>query len=210
MARNGWYIQRENRSSIRNFIEKWHYSKSINGCIADYCYSLRNPDGTMMGALFYGRLAMANQWKRFGDSIDDVIELRRLCCVDDTPRNAESFLIGRSLKKLAEDWTGKVVVSYADAEFGHAGTIYKASNFEYLGHQKGAKVIVHGDKTYHDKAIRTKHKGKLKPFAQKLKNALDLGEAYYKDTKGKHCYTYKLKRKSRVKPTPTLEDILNG
>ena len=35
MALNGWYIQRENRSSIRNFIEKWHYSKSINGCIAD-------------------------------------------------------------------------------------------------------------------------------------------------------------------------------
>ncbi len=193
MALKDWYVQKEDRSTVSDFIEKWHYSKSINGCIADYCYSLRDNDGNMKGALFYGRLAMANQWKRFGDSIDDVIELRRLCCVDDTPKNAESFLIGRSLKKLTKDWGGKVVVSYADAEYGHSGTIYKASNFKYLGHKKGAKVIVHGGKTYHDKAIRTKYKGALKPFAFRLKQALDTGEAFYKDTKGKHCFTYTLK-----------------
>ena len=195
MALKDWYVQREERSSISKFIERWHYSKSINGCISDYCYSLRDTEGVMKGALFYGRLAMANQWKRFGNSIDDVIELRRLCCVDDIPKNAESFLIGRSLKKLTKDWDGKVVVSYADSEYGHSGIIYKASNFEYLGHKKGARVIVHGDKKYHDKAIRTKYKGVLKPFASRLKEALNTGEAFYKDTKGKHCFTYTLRRK---------------
>lgn len=191
MALKGWSVVREERSAIAEFIEVWHYSGSINGCISDYCYSLRDTEGSIKGALFYGRMAMANQWRRFADSERDVIELRRLCCVDDTPKNAESFLIGRSLRALSKDWGGKVVVSYADMEYGHEGTIYRASNFECLGAQKGARVIIHNGRRYHDKAIRTKYKGQLKPFAKRIKDALESGEAYYKTTKGKVTYVYR-------------------
>ncbi len=49
-----------------------------------------------------------------------------------------------------------------------------------------------GEKRYHDKTIRTKYKGKLKPYAQRIKDALECNEAYYKNTKGKYTYTYKL------------------
>ena len=136
---------------------------------------------------------MANQWKRFGEREADVIELRRLCCVDDTPRNTESYFIGKMLRWLQKNTEIKTVVSYADAEYGHQGTIYKASNFKYLGFQKGAKVIMWGDKRYHDKAIRTKYNGVLKPFAVRLKQALIDGLAHYKDTAGKHAYIYKLR-----------------
>ena len=85
------------------------------------------------------------------------------------------------------------MVSYADAEHGHTGCIYKASNFQYKGFIKGADVIVHNGKHYHDKTIRTKYKGELKPFALKIKTALDKGEAYYKKTAGKHTYVYDLR-----------------
>ena len=54
------------------------------------------------------------------------------------------------------------------------------------------KVIIYNDKLYHDKTIRTKYKGKLKPFAQRIKTALDSGLAKYATTKGKHIYLYKL------------------
>lgn len=47
-------------------------------------------------------------------------------------------------------------------------------------------------KRYHDKTIRTKYKGELKPFALKIKNALGTGEAQYVETKGKHIYIYNL------------------
>ena len=188
----GWYVKKVNRSDIKEFIERWHYSKSINGCKASFCYALFNQENKMMGALFYGGMAMANQWKKFGEQESDVIELRRLCCVDDTPKNAESFFIGWSLRELKKDWGGKIVVSYADKEFGHEGIIYKASNWDMVGETKGAKVIIYGEKRYHDKTIRTKYKGKLKPYAQKIKNALENNEAYYKNTKGKYTYTYKL------------------
>lgn len=181
------------RGEISSFIEEHHYSKNINGCITDYCFKLTY-NNEIIGAMFYGKMAMANQYKRFVDREEDCIELRRLCCIDDTPKNTESFFIGKTLKWLKKNTQIKVVVSYADQEYGHSGIIYKASNFEYNGFKKGAKVIIHNGKQYHDKAIRTKYKGKLKPFAQRLKDALDSGDAYYKQTARKHTYTYKLRK----------------
>lgn len=181
------------RSAISSFIETWHYSGSINGCIADYCFGLY--DGMrMIGALFYGRMAMANQWRRFGESADEVIELRRLCCIDETPKNTESYFIGWTLRWLKKNTEYKVVVSYADAEHGHSGTIYRASNFTFEGKRSGARVIVFNGKRYHDKAIRTKYKGELKPFAKRLVAALENGQATYADTAGKFCYVYRLNK----------------
>lgn len=189
-------VRRVERKDIKNFIETWHYSKSINGCITDFCYALYNKNDEMIGAMFFGRMAMANQWKRFSTDPNKVIELRRLCCIDDTPKNTEYYFIGKSLKLLRKDWCNDgIVVSYADKEFGHNGTIYKASNFYMIGEIKGAKVIIWNGKHYHDRSIRIKYKGKLKPFAAKLKDALDRGEAFYKMTKGKYTYVYPLKRK---------------
>lgn len=194
MALEGYTVRKAERKSITDFIEKNHYSKSINGCIADFCYSLHNPSGEIVGAMFFGRMAMAGQWKKYGSEESEVIELRRLCCIDETPRNAESFFIGRSIKMLKKEWGGKVIVSYADAEYGHSGVIYKATNFKYKGLSKGAKVIIYQGKKYHDKTIRTKYKDQLKPFAVKIKSALDSGEAVYANTKGKHVFVMELRR----------------
>tara|TARA_R110000796_G_C14337175_1_gene409874 strand:+ start:47 stop:631 length:585 start_codon:yes stop_codon:yes gene_type:complete len=192
MSLKTWTVKRVERKDIRDFIEKWHYSKNINGCIADYCYALYKPCGDMVGAMFFGRMAMANQWKRFSDNPYNVIELRRLCCIDDTPKNTESYFIGRALRLLKQNWGEGCVVSYADKEHGHSGIIYKASNFEMIGEIPGARVIIMGDKQYHDKTIRTKYKGVLKPFAKRVKDALENGDAFYKKTAGKYTYIYNL------------------
>lgn len=180
------------RSEVKGFIEKWHYSQSINGLKSNFCFKLVTPTGETIGAAIFGSMAMHNQWKRFGNSEDEVIELRRLCCVDDTPKNVESFFIAYMVRWLRKNTSYKVVVSYADADFGHAGTIYKASNFVQVDFRKGAPVILWNNKRYHDKTIRTKYKGVLKPFAQRLKSALENGEAFYVPTKGKYTYVYKL------------------
>ena len=181
------------RKDITAFIEAHHYSGSINGCIADYCFSLHDGD-RMIGAMFYGRMAMAGQWKRFAGQELDVIELRRLCCIDDTPKNTESFFIGATLRWLKRNTPHRIVVSYADAEYGHTGTMYRASNFTLEGKRAGARVILFNGKRYHDKAIRTKYKGELKPFAVRIKAALEAGEAVYATTAGKFCYTFALRK----------------
>lgn len=194
MSVKDFEIAPASRSEVRDFIEEHHYSGNINGCIADYCFTLKD-GGRLIGALFYGRMAMANQWRRFSESEEGVIELRRLVCIDETPKNTESYFIGRTLRWLKRNTNIHTVVSYADTEFGHTGVVYKASNFECLGLSKGAKVIMYQGRRYHDKTIRTKYKGALKPFAVKIKHALEDGSAFYKDTAGKLTYVFELRRK---------------
>ena len=159
--------------------------------MSSYCFKLTHKNN-IIGAILYGKMAMANAWKKYGDKERNVVELRRLCCIDDTLKNTESYFIGRTLRWLKQNTQVKVVVSYADPEYGHSGTIYKASNFSLIGKTAIGKVIIHNGKKYHDKAIRTKYKGNLKPFAQKIKEALENGEAFYKKTQGKNIYIYNL------------------
>jgi len=74
------------------------------------------------------------------------------------------------------------------------GGIYKATHFKHVGITASGRVIFYNGKRYHDKTIRTKYKGELKPFALKIKQALSTGEARYEETLGKHIYLYNLKK----------------
>lgn len=175
------------RSDIRDFIEENHYSHNINGLHSQYCFALLD-DEEIVGAMIYGTLGMANAWRKYGKSKEEVIELRRLVLIDDTPRNSESYFIGKTLRWLKKNSPVKTVVSYADPNYGHSGIIYKASNFSHEGMTSAGRVIMYNGKKYHDKTIRNKYKGELKPFAVKLKEALDNGEAYYVKQEPKHIY----------------------
>lgn len=175
------------RPDISNFIESNHYSGSINGVMASYCFRLlRNEE--LVGAMLYGSLGMANAWRKYADKPEDVIELRRLCLIDDTPSNSESFFIGNTIRWLQKNTNIKTIVSYADPNYGHSGVIYKATNFEHIGMTSAGRVIIWNGKKYHDKAIRTKYKGELKPFAVRLRNALESDEAHYEVQLPKHIY----------------------
>ena len=190
------------RNEIKDFIEKWHYSHNINGLMSNYCFKLM--DGNkIIGAMIYGGLAMANCWKKYATNQEDIIELRRLCCIDDTPKNTESWFIGKTLKWLMLNTKIKKVISYADNTYNHTGVIYQATNFKHIGKTSKGRVILYNGKRYHDKTIRTKYKGELKPFAKEIKQALETGEAYYVSTLGKEIYLYDLdehrsKRRKRI------------
>jgi len=196
---------------IRDFIEKWHYSGNINGLMVSYCFALYHED-QLIGGMIYGGLGMANAWKKYADKSEDVIELRRLCCIDDTPKNTESYFIGQSLKWLRKNTGIKKCVSYADAHYGHEGVIYKASNFTLIGKTSKSKVIMWNGKKYHDKTIRTYYTNKngeknLKPFAKRVKDALERGEAHYENRPPKNIYVYNVNGKGWPKdPQKSLFD----
>ena len=181
------------RSDIRSFIEANHYSGSINGVMSSFSFALLD-GANLVGAMIYGPLGMANAWKKYADKPDHVIELRRLALIDDTPKNAESFFIAKTLRWLKKNTEIKQVVSYADPNYGHEGTIYKAANFRHVGMTSKGKVIWWQGKKYHDKAIRTTYNGKLKPFAERLKQALEAGEAVYAVQEPKHIYVMEINK----------------
>ena len=86
------------------------------------------------------------------------------------------------------------MVSYADAAYGHRGVIYQAANFRCVGMTASGRVIVwhHDgvDHRYHDHAVRTMYHGRLKPFAVRLRRALEDGDAWYERTPGRNVYVY--------------------
>jgi hypothetical protein len=146
----------------------------------------------LAGAAIFGAPAMSNVAASWNPSNPDkCLELRRLCCIDDTPKNAESFFIGRMLKWLKKYTDIEMIVSYADPHHGHEGTIYKASNFEYAGLTAGGKLLDVDGELYHDRTIRNP-----KPYAQEIKQRLDAGDENIKwiDVPPKHIYLYRLSR----------------
>jgi hypothetical protein len=187
------------RSWIKEFVERWHYSGSINGLKTTQCFALISENNKMIGAALFGTLGMANNWKKFSDKEEDVLELHRLCCIDDTLKNTESYFISRCIRWLKQNTSIRIVVSYADENHNHKGVIYQAANFKYLGQTAPSKMIKHNGKFYHEKTIRTYYKGELKPYAKKLRDALNTGDAQYVDTKFKHCYIYLIERKGYKK-----------
>jgi hypothetical protein len=180
------------RKEITDFIEKWHYSKNVNGLATSYCFKLLDVNDQLIGAIIYGKIAMANVWKKYSENEADLVELKRLCCIDNTPKNTESYFIGKTIKWLKKNTNIKRIISYADTTYSHQGTIYRASNFKHFGMTNKGRVIMYEGKRYHDKTIRTKYKDGLKPFAIKIKEALQNGDAIYVDTLGKHIFLYDL------------------
>lgn len=146
------------RSDITEFMNTWHYSHSIAGLTNSYCFGMYYKD-ELIGAMIYGRMAMKGQsvkywddnvlnaYKRgsisYQDADSTVLELRRLACIDDTCRNAESYFIGQTIKWLKRNAPMvRIIISYADEQFGHHGIIYKAANFKHVGMTAPGRIII--------------------------------------------------------------------
>jgi hypothetical protein len=69
--------------------------------------------------------------KRYGGK---VWELSRLFLLDEIPKNAETWVIGKSIRWIKKyNKEVKFLLSYADPSVGHNGTIYKAANWRQDG-----------------------------------------------------------------------------
>lgn len=95
-----------------------------------FAFGLIDESGRSVGCITFG--TPASRHMLIGAckaNPDNVIELNRLWCHDDLPRNSESWFVARALAKMP----AKIILSYADTAAGHMGYIYRASNFYYAG-----------------------------------------------------------------------------
>ena len=180
-------------STIRWFVEEYHYSHSIDGVRVSCCFVVTY-NSKIVGGLIYGRTA-TTAWKRYGVTEHEVLELRRLVLLDRCGKNSESRVIGWTLRLIAKNLKEvKVVISYADPNHGHTGIIYRASNFEYHGQTNTDTAYLFNGKTYHSRTLRNKYKGHFKPFVVNLRAAKERGELEEIQLQGKHIYVYRIKR----------------
>ena len=194
MELNSFRVEPVRYITARPFIEKLHYSHNTNGIAINYCFGLFSPRPEffnipeMIGACMYGFPSMNRQAMKWAPSNPKkCIELRRLVCIDDTPKNTESFFISKTLKWLKKNTDIEVVLSYADPMYGHTGIIYKASNFELVGRSAPGKILVIDGKRYHDRTLRNP-----KPYSKLLVERLKAKDPNIKwlETPSKYIYRY--------------------
>ena len=148
----------------------------------------------MIGAMMYAMPSMPATAAKYNPiNPSRCMELRRLVCIDDTPKNTESYFIGKTLRWLKQNTDIEVIVSFADQHYGHAGTIYKASNFEYLGETAAGQVLMVDGREMHSRSLNQKDR----PYGRELKRRYDAGDEniFFKKRKPKHIYTYYLNKK---------------
>ena len=61
--------------TIRDFIEKWHYSKTVKGLHCTLYFGLFS-EGNLIGAMMYGKLAMPGVSKKYVENENELIELK--------------------------------------------------------------------------------------------------------------------------------------
>ena len=113
------------------FVYKYHYAKNMPR-INKLAYGLFE-DTRLFGVMTFGYgTRPLHTIKRIFPTLEvlDYLELGRLCCHPDMPRNTESWFISRVLKQVD---AVQLIFSWADGILGKPGYVYQASNFWYGG-----------------------------------------------------------------------------
>lgn len=181
--------------TVRKFLKKWHYSDYVNiQAKHTFCLFREGKFGIpeMIGVCIYTRPAGPSAGQSYyPQNPDKVLELRRLCLIDDTPKNAESYFVGHTLRWLKKNTDWEFVLSYADEEQGHTGVIYKATNFKYLGKTSPGKTLEVDGKKFHIRTLSMLDR----PYGVEINKRYKNGDENVKiiETLPKNIYTYQLK-----------------
>ena len=204
------------RDAIKFACLRFHYAHSVP--VNTIGFNVYNGGGEWCGVILYGTGATPNIGSEYGLKTGETIELVRVAL--NGKQEATSQAVAASLKMLREKCPlVRLVVSFADCDQSHLGTIYQATNWIYVGERERstrAAFIIHGKKV-HPKSvysIRVKIGGVLAPCPQTIeavRKYLDKDATEF-FTAGKRKYLYPLDRRIRkrilplAKPYPKNED----
>ena len=198
-------LEKASKEAIRYACRYFHYAgHSPAGNVLGY--SVFN-DGVWCGVVTFGSGANNNIGKAYGLKQGEVCELTRVAL--NGKQTLTSQVVSMCLKRLKKDAPlVRLVVSYADADMEHFGTIYQATNWIYVGinlkNCKDGSCIIHGERI-HGRRISNyiKKHGGLKGL-----NRLQFIRKYYDPqgseyvTKGKRKYLMPLDKKIRKRLLP--------
>ncbi|MGR3292524.1 MAG: Mom family adenine methylcarbamoylation protein [Candidatus Scalindua sp.] len=152
--------------NIRHIFEKYHYKGGNMGggitlCLGAY-YEFEYLAGVVIGK--------PRHEQKYSDGCN-CVEIRRMACVDELPKNTESWLLGKTIWWLKKCTIVDRVISYSDLSVGHIGTIYKAANFKLIGKTAPSKHIFWKGKRYHPRSLTIN-----RPYSYEMRKGLETGE----------------------------------
>lgn len=153
------------------FVKKKHYSHKVaSTSVINFGAFI---DNKLVGVAQWGRpinkylqinLVKNSGWNSF-------LELNRLVCIDNTPKNTESRFISICLKLIKKNAPQiKWVISYADGTQCGDGTIYRASGFKLISISDSEQLyLLPSGEKMHLMALQGGH------YSSKRKEMLKLG-----------------------------------
>lgn len=197
----------------------FHYAKAVP--VGGIHYNIFNADGEWCGVIMYAQGATPNIGNAYGLKQGEICELVRVAL--NGKQESTSQAVAMSLRQLKKDAPlMRLVVSYADCDQDHIGTIYQATNWIYEGEKITNKVtgfLIHKDgvvKKCHNKSIHSviivengvrKHCPQTLEYVRKYIDP----KAEYFITKGKRKYLMPLDKRMRkqilhlAKPYPKTD-----
>jgi hypothetical protein len=123
-------VRKIKRADCEDLILNVHYARRWPSIT--YAYGLFD-EGHLEGCVTYGTpfSSTLRSGVAGADLSGNVLELNRLC-LRSNKKNHASFLVSHSLRLLSLE-VDAIVVSFADTDQGHSGTVYQAANFTYHG-----------------------------------------------------------------------------
>jgi hypothetical protein len=196
------HIEQCMHPDVKEFVEQWHYSKSVKGLGGGIAYRVWRyiPITTRLmqrasvmktetvGAAIFGTPPMAQQIRKYSENGKfNVTELRRFVMVDDAPRCSESYVLGEMLRRLRRQGVDRVL-SYSDPSHGHNGVIYRGLGFQLLGKTPPTKVFWLDGKHYSHRSLNRCDGGMLGAASRKLRAAIANGSATIQLEASKYIY----------------------
>lgn len=178
----------------------WHYSGSMP-CSKTVKVGAWE-DGRFIGAIVFAYGAQRHLGKMFGLRMQECVELCRVALT--THRTPVTRIVSIALRMLKQLCPGlRAVVSYADCDHGHVGSIYAGGGWVYLGlvEQGGgtAKFRIHG-KVCHGRTVGSKWGIGSQNVAWLRKHVDPKADVVY--TLGKHKYVIGLDDEMRRQLRP--------
>lgn len=186
MLREKYYITKIDYATAMQLVIEKHYLHRRAPCSHAFglfqkheCPLLEK----LVGVITYGVSCSSTLLKGIcgPEEAKNVYELTRLWVDDSVGRNAESFLIGNTIKLLDRE----IIVSFSEIQQGHVGTVYQAANFYYCGlSTKFSDPKIKG--------LEHQHHGTYANGLSKKQILEKYGEdnVYYVDRPRKHRYVY--------------------
>lgn len=146
-------LTRASLQAIKYACLNYHYSRSVPA--NPIGYNVYNDNEEWCGVILYSVGATANIGKPYGLLCGEVLELTRVALNGKQEYTSEA--VAKSLKQLRKDVPMcRLVVSYADCDQNHLGTIYQATNWVYEGLSKGDTYFIINGKKVHRRSINSR------------------------------------------------------
>lgn len=198
-------LTKASQKAVRYACLHFHYAKAVP--VNTLGYNVYNDNDEWCGVVLFGSGSNNNIGNEYKLKQGQVFELVRVAL--NGKQSCTSQCVALALKALHKDCPlCRLVVSYADCDQNHLGTIYQATNWFYVGtmmqNEHDSSWIIHG-KRYHGRIISdwVRNRGGLQGLTrlQFLQKYYDINAKPY-ITKGKRKYLMPMDKAMRRQIEP--------